>query len=118
MLAKTARLTESGDFARATKSGLRSSSSHFVGYLHIESESTHPSRVGLIIGKNIGGSVLRHRLARTIRHYLREHYSKLPVGSLLVIRALTNAGQADYAQELNLILTSLVKKAKERAMKK
>ena len=118
MLAKTARLTESGDFARATKSGLRSSSTHFVGYLHIDGEAQHPARVGLIIGKNIGGSVLRHRLARTIRHYLREHYAELPTGSLLVIRGLTNSGQADYAQELNQILLSLLKKAKEQAMRK
>lgn len=118
MLAKTARLTESGDFLRATKSGHRSSSTHFVGYLYIESQSTHPARVGLIIGKNIGGSVLRHRLARTIRHYLREHYLELPTGSLLVIRGLTNSGQADYAQELSQILVTLLKKAKEQAMRK
>ncbi|NDF89798.1 MAG: ribonuclease P protein component, partial [Actinobacteria bacterium] len=31
MLAKSARLTESGDFARATKSGIRYSSTNFVG---------------------------------------------------------------------------------------
>ncbi len=118
MLAKTARLTESGDFARATKSGLRSSSTNFVGYLYIDGESKHPARVGLIIGKNIGGSVLRHRLARRVRHHLREHYSKLPDGSLLVIRGLSNAVGSEYSLELTQILTTLLRKAKEQAMKK
>ncbi len=118
MLAKTARLTESGDFLRATKSGLRSSSTHFVGYLYIEGESTHPARVGLIIGKNIGGSVLRHRLARKLRHCLREQYSKLPDGSLLVIRGLGNSSGAECCLELTQILTTLVRKAKEQAMRK
>jgi len=35
MLAKTARISNSADFAKATKSGLRSTTNSLVGYLHL-----------------------------------------------------------------------------------
>jgi ribonuclease P protein component len=114
VLAKSARLTESGDFARATKSGIRYSSNHFVGYLYI-SESEQPARAGLIIGKSTGGSVTRHRLARKIRHYLRERYNELPSGSLLVIRGLNKSAEANCTEEISTILDNLLRKAKNRA---
>ena len=131
MLAKTARLTESGDFARATKSGLRYSTANFVGYLYPTGLS-EPARAGLIISKSIGGSVTRHRIARQIRHVLRETYPQLPEGSLFVIRALKNpltsqnkkaepnheAQTADVASEVKKIVTQVVKKLLEKAQQK
>jgi ribonuclease P protein component len=131
VLAKTARLTESGDFARATKSGLRYSTANFVGYLYPTGLS-EPARAGLIISKSIGGSVTRHRIARQIRHVLRETYPQLPEGSLFVIRALKNpltsqnknvepnqeAQTADVASEVKKIVTQVVKKLLEKAQQK
>ncbi|CAB4998359.1 MAG: ribonuclease P protein component [Actinobacteria bacterium] len=118
MLAKTARLTESGDFARATKSGIRFTSTNFVGYLYITTDVNSPARAGLIISKAVGGSVARHRLARKIRHCLKDSYSQLPQGSLLVVRGLNNSANADCASEIKEVVNNLVKKANERAMKK
>ena len=131
MLAKTARLTESGDFARATKSGLRYSTANFVGYLYPTGLS-EPARAGLIISKSIGGSVTRHRIARQIRHVLRETYPQLPEGSLFVIRALKNpltsqnkkaepnqkVQMTDVASEVKKIVTQVVKKLLEKAQQK
>ena len=117
MLAKTARLIESGDFARATKSGIRFSSANFVGYLYINASSIEPARAGLIISKSVGGSVARHRLSRKIRHSLRNEYSKLPGGALLVIRGLSNSAKADCMTEVTQLVENLVKKAKDRAGK-
>lgn len=133
MLAKTARLTESGDFARATKSGLRYSTANFVGYLY-PTGLNEPARAGLIISKTIGGSVTRHRIARQVRHVLQENYSQLPEGSLVVVRALKNPqnpkkvqnqviSQQDnhiinIADEVKKILTHLVKKLHEKANQK
>ena len=113
MLAKSARLTESGDFARATKSGIRYSSTNFVGYLYL-TQSQEPARAGLIISKAVGSSVARHRLARKIRHCIRDQYSALPNGALLVVRGLNKSAQADCADEIATILTNLVRKAKDR----
>lgn len=118
MLAKTARLTESGDFARATKSGLRYSSANFVGYLYINTTSTEPARAGLIISKSVGGSVIRHRLARKIRHCLHDNYAQLPLGSLLVIRGLNKSSTANCQVEISEVVSFLVKKTHERASKK
>ena len=129
MLAKTARLTESVDFARATKSGLRYSTTNFVGYLYPTGEKK-PARAGLIISKNVGGSVTRHRIARQIRHVLRETYSQLPEGSLFVVRALHNpqtpnktkkasntqeVNALDLAGEVKKIVTQVVKKLLDKA---
>ena len=118
MLAKTARLTESGDFARVTKSGLRYSSANFVGYLYINTTSAVPARAGLIISKSVGGSVIRHRLARKIRHCIQDQYSQLPTGSLLVIRGLNKSATANCQIEISEVISYLVKKTHERASKK
>jgi ribonuclease P protein component len=132
VLAKTARLTESGDFARATKSGLRYSTTNFVGYLYPTGQK-EPARAGLIISKSVGGSVTRHRIARQIRHVLRETYSQLPEGSLFVVRALhnpqtpNNTKQArsnqevqptDLAGEVKKIVAQVVKKLLDKAEQK
>ena len=118
MLTKTARLTESGDFARATKSGLRFSSTNFVGYLYTNTESNDPARAGLIISKSVGNAVTRNRLARKIRHCISHQYPTLPNGSLLVIRGLRNSAKADCAVEIVKIVNYLIKKSDERLEKK
>ena len=117
MLAKSARLTESADFARATKSGLRFSTQNFVGYLY-PTNLDQPARAGLIISKNVGGSVTRHRIARKARHTLRDIYQQLPTGGLLVIRALNSANNADVSQEITNIVGQLLKKFSEKANQK
>ncbi|GBL28798.1 hypothetical protein LBMAG08_05320 [Actinomycetes bacterium] len=114
MLAKSARLTESGDFARATKSGIRYSSTNFVGYLYL-GEFDQPARAGLIINKAVGSSVARHRLARKIRHCIFDNYASLPTGSLLVIRGLNNSAEADCKLEIATVVAQLIRKAKDRA---
>ncbi len=117
MLAKSARLTESGDFARATKSGIRYSSTNFVGYLYL-TEEVQPARAGLIISKAVGSSVARHRLARKIRHCIRDHYTTLPTGSLLVIRGLNRSVDADCKTEIATVVANLLRKTKDRATTK
>ena len=117
MLAKSARLTESADFARATKSGLRSSTQNFVGYLY-PTNLDQPARAGLIISKNVGGSVTRHRIARKVRHTFRDVYPQLPTGGLLVVRALNTAHSADAALEVKKIVGELVKKFSEKVNQK
>jgi ribonuclease P protein component len=73
-------------------------SQHFVGYLSISpvSKSRLQPNCGLIISKSVGGSVIRHRVARQIRHAVAPHMPSLPAGSLLVIRALTQQGDTQY----------------------
>jgi ribonuclease P protein component len=113
MLAKTARISNSADFAKATKSGLRSTTNSLVGYLHL-SNSSQPARCGLIINKSVGNSVVRHNVARKIRHIIAANLTSLPKGSLFVIRALPAANTADLKSEATDLISKLVKKADQR----
>jgi ribonuclease P protein component len=119
VLPKNARLTSSEDFARATKSGLRVTSENFVGYLYISPAATSANesvsaKCGLIINKTVGGSVVRHSLARKVRHSVAANISKLPQGSLLVLRALS---KKDSGQPISLEIDRLIEKLLERAAK-
>jgi ribonuclease P protein component len=114
MLAKTARISNSADFAKATKSGLRSTSNSLVGYLYL-SNSNDPARCGLIINKSVGNSVVRHSVARKIRHSIAANLSSLPTGSLFVIRALPAATSAELQNETTDLVLKLIKKAEQRS---
>jgi ribonuclease P protein component len=57
-----------------------------------------PPRVGLVVSKAVGGSVVRHRVARRLRHVLRDRISSLPAGSQVVIRALPRSATAESAR--------------------
>ncbi|MFM1952597.1 MAG: hypothetical protein RJA33_1391 [Actinomycetota bacterium] len=119
MLPVSARLTSPQDFARTTKSGLRVTSEHFVGYLHINPVTNNPAvnenpRAGLIIGKGVGGSVRRHRVSRQIRHALAPQLENFPQGSLIVIRGLKQGSSIDVHGEIAEISSRLIAKAAKR----
>ena len=119
MLPVDARLTSSSDFARATKSGIRVTSEHFVGYLYITpvantlNTNTASAKCGLIVNKTVGGSVKRHRLARKVRHAVAPHIATLPAGSLLVIRALKQSEDKSVQVEISDLLEKLNSRAKK-----
>ena len=113
MLAKTARISKSADFAKATKGGLRSTTNSLVGYLHL-SNSGEAARCGLILNKSVGNSVVRHNVARKIRHLIAANLTSLPTGSLFVIRALPASNGADLKTETIDLISKLVKKAEQK----
>ena len=118
MLPKNARLTISADFARATKSGTRVTTENFVGYLYISPVTNHDlPKCGLIINKSVGGSVMRHALARKVRHAVSPQLSKLPTGSLLVIRALAKNNIDAVAVEIEKLTNKLLDRSSRIAVK-
>lgn len=122
MLPTTARLTSSSDFARTTKSGIRVTTSHFVGYLYLcPAENLPPvnfsAKCGLIINKAVGGSVQRHRLARKVRHALAPMISTLPQNSLFVVRALKQDGDSNITPEISELVTKLLARAQKIAVR-
>jgi ribonuclease P protein component len=112
VLPKNARLTNSNEYSRATKSGLRVSTLNFIGYLYLNNNE-NPTRAGIIVSKNVGGSVVRHLVSRKARHILAAELKDLPAHSLLVIRALNGAAKAKSQEEISLIVSKLVKKSSE-----
>ena len=117
MLPKKARLTTSEDFAKATKSGLRLTSTHLVGYLYIQPAASNPvnpdlpAKCGLIINKSAGGSVARHRIARQLRHDLAPIVDTLPTNSLFVVRVLKSA--PGYTDELSQLVSNLITRSQK-----
>lgn len=113
MLPKKARLTTSEDFAKATKSGLRLTSANLVGYLYIcpDAGNDLPAKCGLIINKSVGGSVMRHRIARQLRHDLAPSVDTFPTNSLFVVRVLKSA--PGYTDELSQLISGLLSRSQK-----
>lgn len=57
-------------------------------------ESGDPTRVGFVVSKAVGNAVVRHRVARRLRHVMRARLAVLPAGTLVVVRALPRAASA------------------------
>jgi ribonuclease P protein component len=55
------------------------------------------ARAGLVVGRAVGGSVVRSRTSRRLRHLLRGRLPALPAGTRLVVRAAPAAGTASSA---------------------
>mgnify|MGYP004551928791 CR=1 FL=1 len=54
--------------------------------------------VGFVVSKAVGGSVVRNRVERRLRHLVREHLAALPPGSRVVVRANPAAASATHEQ--------------------
>ena len=113
MLPAKNRLRTSKDFALTTKTGVRATSLSLVVYLKTNSSNenkaaTNAPLVGLIVNKSVGGSVVRHRVSRQLRHLAASHISNIPTGSRLVIRVLRN--HSNYEAELTELMSKVLSK--------
>jgi ribonuclease P protein component len=108
------RLRTSKDFALTTKTGFRATALSLVVYLktnsNIQTNTSNSSAplVGLIVNKSVGGSVVRHRVSRQLRHLAATQISNIPSDSRLVIRVLRN--QPNYKVELNELMSKVLSK--------
>lgn len=53
-------------------------------------------RAGFVVGRSVGGSVVRHRVIRRLRHLVLAHLPSLPAGTDVVVRALPGSAGASY----------------------
>ena len=70
------------------------------------------------MSKAVGNSVVRHAVARKLRHLVRPRLLVLPAGAHLVVRALPGAGTATSAQlgtDLDAALERALRKASTAA---
>ncbi|MBT2506676.1 MULTISPECIES: ribonuclease P protein component [Streptomyces] len=106
MLPTENRLRRREDFATAVRRGRRAGRPLLVVHLrssgstdpHAPGESVPPTRAGFVVSKAVGNAVVRNVVKRRLRHLVRDRLSQLPPGSLVVVRALPGAGDADHAQ--------------------
>jgi ribonuclease P protein component len=71
-------------------------------------------RFGLIVSKAVGTAVVRHRVARRLRHICADLIHELPVEVDIVIRALPGAVDASTA-ELDRQLRAALRKLEPQA---
>ncbi|WP_214370197.1 ribonuclease P protein component [Pseudonocardia sp. H11422] len=96
MLPAGARLTRRDDFASTIRRGRRSGRSRLVVHLHVTGSDA--PRAGFVVSKAVGNAVVRHRVARRLRHLVAPRLAELPPGSRLVVRALPPAADANSAE--------------------
>jgi ribonuclease P protein component len=97
VLSPAHRLRTKADFACALRTGRRVPGRLVVLHLALTG-ADQPPRAGLAVGRSVGTSVVRHRVSRRLRHVLRDQLSRLPNGSLLVVRALPSAAAASSSE--------------------
>lgn len=122
MLPTESRVRRGDEFARAIRAGRRSGRACLVAYLAaadgsegsdkaIDEARTGPSaRAGFVVSKAVGNAVVRNRVRRRLRHLCATRLGALPPGSILVVRALPPAAEADSAllgRELDAALERL-----------
>ncbi|MGA4840820.1 ribonuclease P protein component [Streptomyces sp. G45] len=118
MLPTEHRLRRREDFATAVRRGRRAGRPLLVVHLrsgatdpHVPGESVPPTRAGFVVSKAVGGAVVRNKVKRRLRHLMRDRLALVPPGSLVVVRALPDAGDATYAhlaQDLDAALRRLL----------
>jgi ribonuclease P protein component len=73
-------------------------------------ERSEAPRVGFVVSRTVGTAVIRHRVARRLRHLMRDRIAALPAGTLVVVRALPLAATAssrDLDADLNAAFRKL-----------
>ncbi|WP_082046092.1 ribonuclease P protein component [Arthrobacter sp. L77] len=96
MLPMIHRVRTAADFARTVRSGARSGRRNVVLY-GARTTETAPSRVGFIVGKNVGNAVTRNLVKRRLRHLAAEWVDANPRGYDVVVRALPAAAESDWS---------------------
>ncbi|MDT7546428.1 MAG: ribonuclease protein component [Actinomycetota bacterium] len=109
MLAAANRLRTRTDFSDVVRRGRRASRPLLTVHLLLAASGSEPlpPRAGLVVSKAVGGSVVRHQVARRLRHVLRAALSALPPGARLVVRAAPAAATADSAALARDLATAL-----------
>lgn len=104
MLPAAHRLRTSADFSTVlrTRGSRRAGSRLLVVHVRFAQDSdvadTAKCRVGFVVSKAVGNSVVRHRTQRRLRHLMADRLDAFPDGSLVVVRAQSAAATATSAE--------------------
>ncbi|CCW10972.1 MULTISPECIES: ribonuclease P protein component [Rhodococcus] len=105
MLPEPYRLRRRADFSETVRRGRRQGRRDLVVHA-IEREQAElvvsfgGPRFGFVVSKAVGPAVIRHRVARRLRHICATLVDEVPAGADVVVRALPGAASAS-SQELD-----------------
>ena len=89
---KRRRLSRSGEFDRVYREGRSHSSRHLVVYSFPREPGDDGPRLGVSVGRRVGGAVDRNRVKRLLRESFWAIAPELPEGHDFVIVARADAG--------------------------
>ncbi len=94
---KRRRLSRSGEFERVYREGRSHASRHLVVYAFPRADDESEPRLGVSVGRKLGGAVERNRMKRLLREAFWSSAQELQPGHDFVIVARPAAGE--LAQE-------------------
>ena len=112
MLPRPHRMTASAQFAEVLRRGRRGGNASVVvhalarpaadarsGPQHPTNQPVgeHATKVGFVVGKAVGNSVVRHRVVRRLRAQMAARLDRVATQQAVVVRALPSAAVADSA---------------------
>jgi ribonuclease P protein component len=106
------RIRSAEDFRVVVRAGSRAASRTLVVHALV-CEPSVPARAGFVVGRSVGGSVVRHRVTRQLRHLMAARLLDLPAGTGVVVRALPPSAGAS-GSELSDDLSSCVRRVMSR----
>ena len=98
MLPPERRIRSSVEFTAIVRRGARAGRPLLSVHLLAPDGDQQVSAAGLVVGKAVGGAVVRHRTSRRLRHLLGARLDGLPPGLKVVVRANVGAGTATSAE--------------------
>lgn len=115
MLSAAHRLRARSDFREVVRRGRRAGRPTLTVHLTAPaglSADDVPVQAGLVVSRAVGGSVVRSRVSRRLRHLLRDRVDTLAPGTRLVVRASAAAATSSSAAlgvDLDAALASLAR---------
>ncbi|WP_151549760.1 MULTISPECIES: ribonuclease P protein component [Corynebacterium] len=100
MLPKNLKIGSSAEFSQVVSGASRAGTKRVVAYYSRACEEREPQvsfggpHFGLIVSKAVGNAVIRHRVARRLRHICAELANELDRTDRVVIRALPASADA------------------------
>ena len=117
MLPRAHKLTSSAEFRRVISKGGRAGTRTLVVHYYTRTDTVISGgpRFGLIVSKQVGNAVARHRLSRQLRHVCADLAGHLDCDVDIVVRALPASAEASSAQLLKDMESGIVRARKKAA---